>query len=86
MGGSITFDDSLWPLLLSRFQGVVSDAQYEEYLSRGLAYLQRGELYVSVLDMFPSFHTRADRIAIPLESDRILRTRSNGKWIARGSG
>ena len=51
MGASITFDDSLWPLLISRFHGGVSDSQYEEYLSRGAAYLQRGELYVSVLDM-----------------------------------
>ena len=51
MGSGIIFDDSLWPLLVSRFSGVVTDEQFEEYLSRGAAYLQRGELYVSVLDM-----------------------------------
>lgn len=51
MGASITFDDSLWPLLLSRFQGEATDSEYEEYLARGTAYLRRGELYVSVLDM-----------------------------------
>lgn len=51
MGSGITFDDSLWPLLVSRFSGAVSDEQFEEYLRRGADYLQRGEVYVSVLDM-----------------------------------
>ncbi|HEX8440718.1 hypothetical protein [Archangium sp.] len=62
MGASITFDDSLWPLLISRFEGVASDAQYEEYLARGTAYLQRGERYVSVLDM--------GRLAVPTAAQR----------------
>ena len=51
MGSGITFDDSLWPLLISRFHGRVSDVEYEAYLERGAAYLRRGELYVSILDM-----------------------------------
>ena len=51
MGAGIIFDDSLWPLLISRFDGRVSDEQFERYLEQGAAYLRRGELYVSVLDM-----------------------------------
>ncbi len=48
---AITFDDSLWPLLISRFRGTASDACFEAYLEQGAAYLRRGELYVSILDM-----------------------------------
>ncbi|ATB34055.1 hypothetical protein [Melittangium boletus] len=62
MGAGITFDDSLWPLLISRFRGSVSDADFEEYLVRGAAYLRRGELYVSVLDM--------GRLALPTAAQR----------------
>jgi hypothetical protein len=51
MAASILFDDSLWPLLVSRFEGQVSDEAYEAYLHQGALYLQRGEPYVSVLDM-----------------------------------
>jgi hypothetical protein len=62
MESSIIFDDSLWPLLISRFEGAVSDGEYERYLSRGKAYLERGELYVSILDMA--------RLAMPTASQR----------------
>ena len=51
MRTGITVDDSLWPMLLSRFSGAVSDEQFDEYLRRGTANLQRGELYVTVLEM-----------------------------------
>lgn len=51
MGTGITFDDSLWPLLVSRFRGAVSDAAFENYLAEGEAYLMRGDLYVNILDM-----------------------------------
>ena len=51
MGPSITFDDAHWPLLISRFQGTATDAEYEAYLARATSYLQRGELYVTVTDM-----------------------------------
>ncbi|MCY1079548.1 hypothetical protein [Archangium lansingense] len=77
MGASITFDDSLWPLLISRFQGVVSDTQYEEYLSRGLAYLRRGDLYVSVLDMgvlvVPTVVQRQRQAEWLLEHEALMR-------------
>lgn len=62
MGASITFDDSLWPLLISRFQGAATDSEYEAYLAQGTAYLQRGELYVSILDM--------GRLVVPTAAQR----------------
>ncbi len=51
MGASITLDDSLWPLLICRFEGKISDSQFEEYLTRGTACLQRGERHVNIMDM-----------------------------------
>lgn len=51
MGPPITFDDSLWPLLISRFKGAVTDAQHEAFLAQSASFLQRGELYVIVTDM-----------------------------------
>lgn len=81
MAPSIHFDDSLWPLLLSRFEGQVSDEAYEEYLRKGAAYLQRGEPYVSVLDMvrlaLPTPHQRQRQFEWlrqhgPLMRERVL--------------
>jgi hypothetical protein len=51
MRESITLDDSLWPLLITRFDGMATDAHYEEHFARGLALLERGEQYVSVVDL-----------------------------------
>ncbi|MFY0578071.1 hypothetical protein ACN28S_30490 [Cystobacter fuscus] len=62
MAASIVFDDSLWPLLVSRFEGQVSDEAYEEYLLQGALYLRRGEPYVSVLD--------TARLALPTARQR----------------
>lgn len=77
MGVSITFDDSLWPLLISRFHGAATDSEYETYLSRGTAYLRRGELYVSVLDMgrlvVPSAAQRQRQAEWLQEHERLLR-------------
>jgi hypothetical protein len=69
MSASITFDDSHWPLLITRFQGAATDAQYEEYLTRGTAYLQRGELYVSIIDM--------GQLAMPTNAQRQRQT----EWL-----
>jgi hypothetical protein len=69
MSASITSDDSHWPLLISRFQGAATDEQYEEYLARGTAYLQRGELYVSIIDM--------GQLAMPTPSQRQRQT----EWL-----
>ncbi|WNG38631.1 hypothetical protein F0U60_36955 [Archangium minus] len=50
MAASFFYDDSLWPMLVCRFEGQMSDEDYEEYLLQGEFYLRRGEPYVSVLD------------------------------------
>lgn len=47
---SITFDDSLWPLLLVRFPSVMTSAQQEAYLARLLTYVRRGQKYVGIMD------------------------------------
>jgi hypothetical protein len=70
MGASIIFDDTHWPLLLTRFQGMATNAEYEAYLSRGTAYLQRGEPYVSVLDMV--------RLTLPTSFQR----QSQAEWLS----
>ncbi|WNG44910.1 hypothetical protein F0U60_13005 [Archangium minus] len=51
MSASFTFDDSLWPLLISRLTGVLADKQYSEYLARLTAYVERGERYVCISDL-----------------------------------
>ena len=77
MGASITFDESLWPLTISRFRGAVSDAQYEEYLARGTAYLQRGEPYVSIVDMgqlaMPTAAQRQRQAEWVMEHEALMR-------------
>lgn len=47
---SITFDDSLWPLLVVKFVGAPTNQQQEAYLAQLRAYLQQGDRYVSILD------------------------------------
>ncbi|WP_375771186.1 hypothetical protein NR798_09885 [Archangium gephyra] len=47
---SITIDDSLWPLLQVKFPSAFTNPQQEQYLSRLLTYLRRGERYVGVMD------------------------------------
>jgi hypothetical protein len=47
---SITIDDSLWPLLIIRFEGEPSSPQFMEYLARVSDYLARPEQSVSILD------------------------------------
>ncbi|PTL85172.1 hypothetical protein [Vitiosangium sp. GDMCC 1.1324] len=82
MGASITFDDSHWPLLISRFRGAATDSEYEEYLARGTAYLQRGDLYVSVLDMgqlvMPTVAQRQRQAEWVLEHAALMRERLLG--------
>ena len=62
MAPSISIDESLWPLLISRFEAQVSDADYVDYLQQGSRYLQRAEPYVCVFDMarlaLPSVYQR----------------------------
>jgi hypothetical protein len=52
MGSRIDFDEeSLWPLLLVRYVGSPTVEQQEEYQLRLSECLQRGEKYVSIIDM-----------------------------------
>jgi hypothetical protein len=46
----IHLDESLWPLLLVRFTGVASESDFEEYLSRLYALLERREPFVIITD------------------------------------
>jgi hypothetical protein len=50
MSASITFDDSLWPMLIIRFSGMPSMEQVEEYLARRLEYMRREEPHVILYD------------------------------------
>jgi hypothetical protein len=47
----ITFDDSLWPLVILRAQGAPTDQEMKEYQARSLSYLARGEKYVTIADL-----------------------------------
>jgi hypothetical protein len=50
MSARLTFDDSLWPLVIFRPVGVMTYSQFEEFLTRSSAYLERGEPYISISD------------------------------------
>ncbi|EPX58376.1 hypothetical protein D187_004132 [Cystobacter fuscus DSM 2262] len=50
MSARLTFDDSLWPLVIFRPAGVMTNGQFEEFLTRSASYLERGEPYVSITD------------------------------------
>ncbi|WNG17497.1 hypothetical protein [Cystobacter fuscus] len=50
MSARLTFDDSLWPLVIFRPAGVMTHVQFEEFLARSASYLERGEPYVSITD------------------------------------
>ncbi|QRN94867.1 hypothetical protein JRI60_38045 [Archangium violaceum] len=47
---SVFFDESLWPLLVVRFSGEVSQAQTDEFLRGSELSLRRGERHVCILD------------------------------------
>lgn len=51
MSGSFTHDDSLWPLLLIRLEGAISDPQLDAFFAHGHDTLLRGERYVSIFDL-----------------------------------
>lgn len=50
-GGTFSFDDSLWPLLVMRLTGEPSTLAFEDYLARSTQYLQRQERHVCVFDV-----------------------------------
>jgi hypothetical protein len=45
------FDDSHWPLLISRFVGDASNQEFEDYLTEGLRFLRREEPHVVIIDL-----------------------------------
>jgi hypothetical protein len=47
---NITFDDSLWPLLVLRFTGTPTNQQFEEYMARRGSYLARNQKHVLIYD------------------------------------
>ena len=46
----ITFDDSLWPLLVVRFTGTPTNPQFEEYMARRGSYLARNQKHTLIYD------------------------------------
>ncbi|AKI99581.1 hypothetical protein ATI61_109224 [Archangium gephyra] len=47
---NITFDDSLWPLLVVRFSGTPTKQQFEEYMARRGSYLARNQKHTLIYD------------------------------------
>ncbi len=47
---NITFDDSLWPLLVVRFAGTPTEEQFEAYLARRQSYLDRKQKHALIYD------------------------------------
>lgn len=47
---NITFDDSLWPLLVVRFSGTPNPQQFEEYMARRGTYLARNQKHTLIYD------------------------------------
>lgn len=82
MSAIITFDDSLWPLLILRANGVMTDKQYEEFLIRSSTFVERGERYVSITDIaqvgIPSAAQRAMQVEWLRKHDAELRERVLG--------
>ena len=50
-GGTFSFDESQWPLLVVRLTGEPSSLAFEDYLARCTQYLQRQERHVCVFDV-----------------------------------
>lgn len=46
----VSFDDSLWPLLVVKFIGTTSDLEFEAYLEKMSGYLKRETRYVCIID------------------------------------
>jgi hypothetical protein len=78
----ITIDDSQWPLLVVEFVGEPTLQQQDQYFSRTLTYLRRGEKFFSILDarrvrMMTADHRR-NVAAFQLEHEALLRSQVLG--------
>lgn len=83
MGPSaFSYDDSLWPLLIVRLEGAMTDALLTEFLDHGHATLLRHERYVSLFDMsqllLPSAEQRQRQILWAREHEALMRTYTLG--------
>ena len=76
MSALITLDDSLWPLVIFRTTGVMTNSQFEEFLVRSSSYLERGEPYISISDtrssgLPPLYQTRRLTEWLEANHDRL---------------
>jgi hypothetical protein len=79
----ITFNDSEWPLLTVSFSGTSSAQEFEAYLARMTAYLNRRETYLAILDSSkasnaPTLEQRQRQVEWLQKHDAALRQRSLG--------
>ncbi len=51
MSPTLTYDESLWPLLRVSITGVMTNEQCEQFFARSESLLKRGEKYVSISDI-----------------------------------
>jgi len=77
MNGSFTHDASLWPLVLLRLEGTMSDQQLDAFFAHGHATLLRRERYVSIFDLsrltLPSPEQRQQQARWMKEHESLLR-------------
>ncbi|WP_309896957.1 hypothetical protein [Archangium sp.] len=71
MSAIITFDDSLWPLLTVRVAGTMSDKEFADFLTRSSTYVERGEQYVSIMDL--------GQVGLPTAAQRVMQA----EWIRK---
>jgi hypothetical protein len=77
MNPPILLDESLWPLLVTRFTGSSTDMQFEAYLARTTALLQRRERHLCILDAIhggmPTTFQRNRQVEWIRQNEELLR-------------
>ena len=73
----ITFDDTLWPLLILRIAGTMSDKEYADFLARSSTYVERGEPYVSITDL--------GQVGLPSAAQRVMQAEWTRKHEAEAA-
>ncbi|MFL5358543.1 hypothetical protein [Archangium sp.] len=63
---NITFDDSLWPLLVIRFTGMPTNQQFDDFLAKRGASLARRQKHVVIYD------TGSFRVLSPEQRQRLI--------------
>lgn len=51
MSGTFNLDESRWPIAVLTVEGSLDDAQVDAYVAAGTALLERGEPYVTIIDI-----------------------------------